>query len=202
MRVFVLNSGRCGSYTFSQACQHATNYTAGHETAHERRPSQRLDYPDDHIEVDLRLAWLFGALVRRYPDAFWVHLRRDPELVADSVLRRWRTDPPTIYSNRLRYWISIKSARHPGPGIAEGFGYPILGRRSPYSESEKAESARLYVETINTNIVEFLRDRPHVTVDLETADEDFPAFWDRIGAEGDLDAALREFKTVQDQSPS
>ena len=30
--VFVLCTGRCGSTTFTQACQHIQNYTASHES--------------------------------------------------------------------------------------------------------------------------------------------------------------------------
>jgi len=32
MNVFVLNTGRCGSTTFSKACQHVSNFTSQHES--------------------------------------------------------------------------------------------------------------------------------------------------------------------------
>ena len=87
--VFVLCTGRCGSVSFAKACGHFSNYTAGHES--NRYPgSVRLVYPEAHIEVDNRLAWLLGGLDERYgDDAFYVHLVRNEEQVAASYDRRW-----------------------------------------------------------------------------------------------------------------
>jgi hypothetical protein len=46
---------------------------------------------------------------------------------------------------------------------------------------------------MNSNIELFLRDKPHVMrMQTETMKESFPRFWEWIGAEGDLDAALAE----------
>ena len=43
---------------------------------------ERLDYPDQHIESDNRLAWYAGRLEKRYgDDAFYVHLKRDRQRV-------------------------------------------------------------------------------------------------------------------------
>ena len=53
---------------------------------------------------------------------------------------------------------------------------------------------RFYVQTVTANIEGFLEDKPHQqTVWLEEAQVWFPAFWERIGGEGDLAAALGEF---------
>lgn len=95
-RVFVLNTGRCGSMTFARACEHLTNFTAGHETrARVVGFEARMDYPNWHIEVDNRLTWFLGPLSQRYPDAFYVHLRRDSEAVINSFVQRWDKGRPT-----------------------------------------------------------------------------------------------------------
>ena len=51
-----------------------------------------------------------------------------------------------------------------------------------------------YCDTVNSNIELFLKDKPNqMTFSLENAKEDYRKFWEFIGAEGDLDAALSEF---------
>ena len=73
--VFVLCTGRCGSTTFVQACQHIENYTASHESKISLLGDQRLEYSQNHIEVDNRLSWFLGSLDKKYGDnAFYVHL--------------------------------------------------------------------------------------------------------------------------------
>ena len=65
MNVFVLTTGRSGSLTFAEACRHITNFSCGHETRVGLIGAERLAYPDQHIEVDNRLAWFTGRLERR-----------------------------------------------------------------------------------------------------------------------------------------
>ena len=49
--------------------------------------------------------------------------------------------------------------------------------------------------TVTANIELFLRDKSQVMrIDIETARQTFPEFWKRIGAEGDLEAALEELR--------
>ena len=95
MNVFVLCTGRCGSKTFEQACQHMTNYTVAHESKRPVRnaafeyPYRSLRYPDNHIEIDNRLSWFLGTLQKEYGDrAFYVHLLRGKEEVAKSLMNR------------------------------------------------------------------------------------------------------------------
>lgn len=85
--VFALTAGRTGSTTFIEACQHATNYTAAHESGKGIVLADRLRFPDQHIEADNRLTWFLGPLGERYPDAIYVHLVRDREAVARSWAR-------------------------------------------------------------------------------------------------------------------
>jgi len=166
--VFVLCTGRCGSVSFAKACGHFSNYTAGHET--NRHPgSARFVYPEAHIEVDNRLAWLLGGLDERYgDDAFYVHLMRNEEQVAASYDRRW----------------------HHQTSLMRAFDRGISMHRESVPEA-----ARDLVATVNANIRAFLRHKTHVVSgDIDDVTSWFPAFATAIGAEGDLVAAVAEFR--------
>jgi hypothetical protein len=165
----VLGTGRCGTNTFIAACGHMTSHTAGHETKISLIGEERLEYPTDHIEADNRLSWMLGRLGDRYgDDAFYVHLTRDEMATAQSFVARY------------------------GRGIMRAYRVGIVSRAS--RDIPRLEMALDYVRTVNSNIATFLRDRPNVMhVHLETAQDDFRAFWLWIGAEGDLDAALAEW---------
>lgn len=169
MNVFVLSTGRCGSTTFIEACRHITNFTAAHESRARIAGPDRLKYPDRHIEADNRLSWFLGRLDREFGDrAFYVHLRRDDRKTAASLLNRYHGGIMRAYSAGI---LMRKNARH-----------------------EPLTVCLDYCDTVNTNIECFLKDKSHVlTMTLETAKADFRAFWERIGAEGDLNAALAEW---------
>jgi hypothetical protein len=170
MNVFVLNTGRCGSSTFIQACRHITNYSAGHETRSTLIGPERLAYPANHIEADNRLSWLLGRLDGTYgSDAFYVHLTREREKVAGSFVRR--ADMGIMRAYR------------------EGI---LMGGHQGVSQRELAMD---YIETVEANIVHFLNDKANkIRVRLETAEQDFTAFWNRIGAQGGLAQALQEWR--------
>ncbi len=51
MRIFVIGTGRCGTVTFSKACEHITNYISGHETTTHGKLGNNFDFPDNHIEI-------------------------------------------------------------------------------------------------------------------------------------------------------
>jgi len=179
MNVFILSTGRCGSMTFARACGHITNYSAAHESRIGELGPQRLAYPANHIESDNRLAWFLGRLERAYPQqVFYVHLRRDPEAVAQS------------YARRLEPGLIIPAYAH---GIHIGL---------PEDIAPEAETiARDYVDTVNTNIELFLRGRRNSMVfELENAAGDWCRFWSAIGAEGNLAAALAEFEVSYNAS--
>jgi hypothetical protein len=179
MRVFVLCTGRCGSTTFSRACRHATNFTSGHESRVRRVGSDRLEYPPQHIEVDNRLSWFLGRLDAKYGDeALFVHLVRDSAATVDSFLRRFDRS-----------------------SIMRGYAHGILMG----TDAEPIDICRDYVETVNANIAFFLRSKDPsrvMTVRLEHVKEDFARFWNWIGAEGDAEAALREWDTRYRQDPA
>jgi len=169
MNVFVLNSGRCGSTTFIEACRHIRNYSAGHETRLRLIGPQRLAYPARHIEADNRLSWLLGRLDQAYgANAFYVHLTRARAPTAASFARRADF------------------------GIMQAYREGMLLGGEPHQSAEAL--ALDYLDTVAANIECFLRDKPaRMDFRLEHAEADFRLFWQAIGAEGDLDAALAEW---------
>ena len=169
MNVFVLTTGRSGSLAFAEACRHITNFSSGHETRVGLLGDARFAYPSDHIEVDDRLSWFLGRLDETWGDrAFYVHLRRNDELTAASRVRRWNKPGMRAYRSGILWDVD--------PDI------------------DRIEVARDLNRTVNSNIRFYLRDKTQVmTIEIESIAEAFPRFWERIGAEGDLDAALAEF---------
>lgn len=167
-RVFVLGTGRCGTRTWAAACGHVTNWTVGHETGN-RRIAGRLDYPTGHIEADNRLTWFLGSLDRQYDHGrtLYIHLRRDPQAVAQSLARGKITE-----HNILPAW------------------HGRIVRTRQRGRASWGASARLYVATVADNIELFLRDKPHVLrAWIEDPHEPFDQMWETIGADGDRDAA-------------
>ncbi len=171
--VFVLCTGRCGSATLISACHHITNYSAGHETRVKRVGGERLNFPEGHIEADNRLSWFLGRLETHYGEsAYYVHLTRESEAVARS------------YSKRSWWEGSITRAYRQG----------IL----MLSDAHELDICRDYVATVNANINMFLKDKPNqIHMSVENWQSEFPEFWAAIGAEGDLEAALKELATPQ-----
>jgi hypothetical protein len=171
MNVFVLCTGRCGSTTFGRACAHITNYSSAHESRTPLLGADRFRYPPRHIEVDNRLSWLLGRLDRAYgDDAFYVHLRRDDADTATSFVAR--------YGKGI-----IKAYR--GSGILMGLP----------EATDPMAVALDYCDTVNANIEAFLKDKSRtMKVRLERGAEDFRDFCSRIGAEVDLEVAVREFE--------
>jgi hypothetical protein len=172
--VFVLCTGRCGSQTFVRACEHFVNYTAGHETRSREIGAARLDYPKGHIEADNRLAWFLGRLEQRYGDeAFYVHLKRAPEKVAESYDQRW--------DQRF--------------SLISGYNRSLL-MRTDFNRGVALDM----VDTITANIEAFLKSKSHIIeIDIDAPQDGFHAFAQRIGAQGDISVALEEFKVAHNQ---
>jgi hypothetical protein len=176
MNVFVLCTGRCGSHTFIESCNHISNYTAGHETRSRFLGKERLNFAPNHIEADNRLAWFLGRLDVMYGDeAFYVHLTRDRQRNAASI------------------------SRYMHMGVLEGYTNGIL-MRSSYRNDPMEFSLDLY-DNINMNIKAFLKDKSRkMDFTLENAKQDFRIFWDKIDARGDLEAALGEWDKTYNRS--
>ena len=169
MNVFILNSGRCGSTTFIEACKHITNYSSAHESLSRCPGKLRLEYPENHIEADNRLSWMLGRLDSAYGNnAFYVHLKRNYK------------DTATSFSKRMDF------------GIMKAYEQGILmheqGTASAY------DIACDYLDTVDSNIALFLKDKSSkMELSLETVTTDFPVFWNRINATGDLNSAMQEW---------
>jgi len=168
--------------TFHQACTHLTNFTSGHETRSARIGPRRVAFPANHIEVDNRLSWHLGSLGSRWDeeDVLYVHLKRDRDAVARSFLKRWDS---TFRASMIR-----------------AFGHGIVQRVKDWPEDRRLDVCRHYVDTVNANIHDFVHDRPSMTVELENIETDFARFLDRIGAEGDREAALGEWSVRHNAS--
>lgn len=175
MNIFILNSGRCGSSTFIKACQHISNFSSAHESLSQKIGSERLNYPQNHIEADNRLCWFLGRLDQVYGDnAFYLHLKREPQSAAQS------------FAKRNDYGI-MKAYR-------EGI---LLG-----GEDQAADELALdYLQTIESNIELFLKDKTQVMeFRLEQGKRDFDVFWQRIGAQGGQKQAVAEWSVCYNAS--
>lgn len=177
VNIFVLSTGRCGSHTFAAACQHMTNFTAGHESRVRLLGDDRFAYPPNHIESDPYLAWFLGRLDREYgDDAFYVHLTRDAEAVAKSTATHWSWQ-----------------------------GSFIRGYRNVLLQMTKAprlDCARDFVDTVNSSIRAFLKDKTQwMAFEVEKAEVNFPVFWERIGAKGNIAAAIGEWDRKHNATP-
>lgn len=180
MRVFILCTGRTGSVAIVKASQHIENYTAGHETLSSYFGEERFHYEDNHIEADNRLSWHLGQLHKIYGnEAFYVHLKRDKEKVAQSYYKRFYYD-----------------------SIIDSF---CVGIRMIHAEflnpKQRLKACYDYVDTVNSNIEFFLADKTNkMTINIENIHHDYKILWERIGAEGNLEDALKEFETAHNKS--
>jgi len=181
MNVFVLTTGRTGSLSFERACEHINNYTAAHESRSQLTGDARLNFPDNHIEIDNRLSWFLGQLDQAYGDnAIYVHLKRDENAVAKSYARRWNRET----------------------SIVRAYAYGVLKLQEHHIKNPEAVCLD-FVKTTNANIESFLKDKSKsMTFDLEHLETDFEKFWQLIDAQGDFNQALEAFKSGHNASGS
>lgn len=169
MNVFVLSTGRTGTLSLEKACGHIHNFTCSHESRCKFVGDERLNFPDQHIEIDNRLSWFLGRLENKFgKNAVYIHMVRDTDAVAKSYSKRWNRET----------------------SIVRAFGYGIL-KRQEHEINDPLEISRDYVNTVNENIRAFLKDKPNtLTFHLENAEEDFRKFWNLIGAKGNYEQAV------------
>jgi len=179
--IFVLNAGRSGSASFAQACSHILNHSSGHETKSWEVGVTRLQYPKHHIEVDNKISWMLGLLDAKYgDDAYYVHLIRNRSNVVDSWNQLWNH--------------SFSNIRFFSEGVLSNV--PDL-----LSESQKRLASEHLYDAVNANIELFLKDKTNViTIQFEDVESRFRQFWTEIGAEGNLEGALSEFKVRHNAS--
>jgi hypothetical protein len=166
--IFVLSPGRSGSKTFVEAASYLTNYSAAHESLSSRLGDERFAYPENHIEADNRLTWFTGELAKRFTsDVLYINLIRDFDATVDSFHHRLQNSS---------YRASIMTA----------FGHGIVMKPGDWRKDQERELAAFYVQTVQSNIEHFLKDREHRVVHLEDGGASFDEFLQFIGAEGDL----------------
>ncbi|WP_185152863.1 hypothetical protein [Fulvivirga aurantia] len=181
MNVFVLTTGRTGSLSFERACSHIENYTAAHESRCQLLGDERLNFADNHIEIDNRLSWFLGRLGEKYGDnAIYIHLLRDEKKVAASYKKRWNRET----------------------SIVRAYAYGILKNQEHHID-DPYNICLDYAENVNTNIRDFLKDKSKtMTFHLENLDKDFKKFWELIDAKGNYEAALEDFKSTHNYTGS
>ena len=165
MRCFVFGTGRCGTAAVAVAFAHATNFTAAHESF-----CSLAWYPDGHIEVNPQLRVRMGDIIRNHPEALYVWLLRDCDLVAASYDRLDR-------GNWLDKWWSFAPSVRP---------------------TNRREAARIAVDRLLAQCQDAYAACPpdrRLMVDIASPAEWFPALWAALGCEGDLTAALASFGT-------
>jgi hypothetical protein len=130
---------------------------------------KRFDYPAHHIEADNRLIWFTGELAQRFSqDVLYINLIRDFDATVDSFHHRLQNSS---------YRASIMNA----------FAHGILMKPGDWRAEQERDLAAFYVETVQSNIEFFLKDRLHHTVHLEDGGESFNEFLQMIRAEGDME---------------
>lgn len=183
MNVFILTTGRTGSMTLAKACSFIENYSSAHESRCAEIGEERLNYPENHIEIDNRLSFYLGSLDRKYGDnAFYVHLIRDEADVATSYNRRWHYKYHSImraFANYIKYL-----------------------NCDALTTKQLMDLSIEYVNITNDNILLFLRDKTKTCeIKMENFQEDFKHFWNRINANGTLELALNELTIRHNVTP-
>lgn len=183
MRVFILSTGRSGSKTFTKACEHINNYSCGHETLTRKIGNERVKYPINHIEADNRLVWNLGLIDKTFnDDVLYVHLKRNKQKIAKSLEKRFYRRSSIIHT----YCEGIK-----------------MIPPEKLTKEEKYKVCLEFIDTVYANIeCFFLNKKNAIIVNLEDIKKDFPIFWDRIGAKGDIETALKVFDTSYNASSS
>ncbi len=174
MRVFVTGTGRCGTSTFTKACQKLTNYTASHESLVGEDSIGLWQYPDNHIEVAAQLAIAIPILLDKYPGSKWVHLIRDEKDCIESLSKE--------------VWFSMQI-----------FGFQWFLSRIP-SDSKKLAEA--FYKTVNANIAALIpKDSLTIKISRDSYKptamrEQWVELFQFINAKGDFEASLAEWQKI------
>ena len=152
----------------------ACRHITNYTSAHETEAGRipSYQYPDRHIEVSHLLVVGIPFIRQHFPDSVWVHLTRSREACIQSI--------------RGQLW-----------------GEVAAWSREWYLTDHPAlvyEAAQAYYDRVIELCQVLLPDA--ITIPIERAREWFPYFWHKIGAEGDMDAALNEFDRAYNPSVS
>ncbi len=177
--VFIICAGRTASTTFTHACSHIKNFTSAHESRVAFLGSERVAYPNNHIEIDNRLAWFLPHLEKAYGDeGYYLYLTRDHEKIAKSYLERW----------------------HLKESIVKAYGHGILMKETIRAD-ERYDICLDYVQTVDLAITSFLKNKPNVMrIDVSELNERFNEFYDWIDAEGDVEKCIEELHNFSNKN--
>lgn len=170
MRVFVFGTGRCGTVSFCDACRNMTNFTTEHESF-----CALGWYPDNHIEVNPQLRITGEIVQRNHTDALWIWLRRDFGATAASYER---LDQGTW----LHRWWEFGNTVRPG---------------------NRLQCANIAVKDMDAQCAKLYDSIPKEQREMmwiEKVKEPFSVFWQKIGATGDLELALKVFDAPRNTS--
>jgi hypothetical protein len=145
--------------------KHACEHIENYTCGHETY-NGLLEYPDNHIEINPQFRHNLYTLVKKYPTAKFVHLIREREACINSLLKL--NDGLVVESYRILY-----------PSIME-------------NASPRAAAERFY-DAENELIRMQINKASNMTIYLESAKEQWAAFWDWIGATGDRLASTNEW---------
>lgn len=176
--IFVLNTGRCGSKTFSKACKHIKNYTSAHESRI-NIVRNKFHYSKYHIEIDNRLSWFLYFLDQyNSKKTFFVHLFRNEQDVINSFVQR-KGGHKSLLNNFIK-----------------GICY------QKDTNQNRQIFAKRMIKTIKYNINNFLVDKNYMNIQIEKGVEQFPKFCKIINASVDIEKATNEFKKFYNQGNS
>lgn len=183
MRTFVTGTGRCGSVTFARACDHATNVSVDHEEY------RGFCYPDGHVSINPQHRSCIRELVKRYPDAKWIHLVRvDREACARSLVNLGRG--AVLRAHYSLYPSSTPFKRYVAPSSLTPAQLLTVARRF-YDDWNAIIEDQLSVSGVDAKRLE-----------LEHAADQWTKLWEWMGLEGNREASTLEWRTRHNSTES
>lgn len=177
--VFILCAGRTASTSFYNACSHISNYSCAHESTAQLLGKDKISYPENHIEIDNRLAWFTAQLDNNYGDnSYYVYLTRDKQQIAKSYLERW----------------------HLNESIVKAYGHGVL-MKPKITKEERFDICLDYVDHVDKTIIYFLENKKNVMViDVSDLKEKFTHFFNWIEGKGNISCCLEEFSKFSNKN--
>ena len=97
-----------------------------------------------------------------------------------------------MHLSRNKDDVTASFSKRIGFGILKAYEQGVLMHEQHLLPAH--DIAEDYIETVESNIKLFLKGKTNkIEISLETIKTDFTKFWDKIGAEGNLEKALKEW---------
>ncbi|HBH49711.1 MAG TPA: hypothetical protein DDX98_13790 [Bacteroidales bacterium] len=167
MRCFVFGTGRCGFTKLTLALNKAVNYNVTREVF-----CSLIEYPDCHIEVNPQLRIRMDELVEKYPEAIYVWLFRDTNIVTKNFLKRNNAQ----WLNT--WWDFYKTIR-------------------PADSHRSAEIAVRELEKLCNIAWGHITQKNclKIKMDIDNVEESFAKLWTMLKCEGDFQCAINLLKS-------